>query len=91
MNIFLAILELCAFYREYKKVKLTAINFHGRTNVKYFMQRFCKDATKVSSLPLLKTTAKSTHFLLVKEKIPILNFKQIKYKRSKTLHLNTER
>ena len=38
MNNFLAILELCAFYIEYKKVKFTAINFCGRTNVKYFMQ-----------------------------------------------------
>ena len=38
MNNFLAILELCAFYIEYKKVKITAINFRGRNNVKYFMQ-----------------------------------------------------
>ena len=38
MNNFLAILELCALYIEYKKVKFTAINFCGRTNVKYFMQ-----------------------------------------------------
>ena len=66
MNNFLAILELCAFYIEYKKVKFTAINFRGRTNVKYFMQtqvlRFCKDTAKVSSLPLLKITTKSIHF-----------------------------
>ena len=59
-----------------------AINFLGRTDVKYFMQtqllRFCKDAAKVSSLPLLKITTESTHFLFVKKKIPIcgLNFKQ---------------
>ena len=65
-----------------------AINFLGRTDVKYFMQtqllRFCKDAAKVSSLPLLKITTESTHFLFVKKKIPIcgLNFKQMKYKRS---------
>ena len=76
MNIFLAILEFCAFYIEYKKVKFTAINFRGRTNVKYFMQtqvlRFCKDTAKVSSLPLLKITTKSTHFLPAKKKIPIL-------------------
>ena len=29
MNNFLAILELCAFYIEYKKVKFMAINFGG--------------------------------------------------------------
>ena len=76
MNNFLAILELRAFYIEYKKVKFTAINFRGRTNPKYFMQtqvlRFCKDIAKVSSLPLAKITTKSTHFLPAKEKIPIL-------------------
>ena len=38
MNSFLAILELRAFYPEYKKIKLTAINFRGQTNVKYLMQ-----------------------------------------------------
>ena len=62
MNNFLAILESCAFYIEYKKVKFTAINFRGRTNVKHFMQtqvlQFCKDTAKVSSLYLLKTTTK---------------------------------
>ena len=76
MNNFLAILELCAFYIEYKKLKFMAINFCGRTNVKYFMQtqvmRVCKDTAKVSSLPLLKLTTRSTHFLPAKEKIPIL-------------------
>ena len=76
MNNFLAILELCAFYIEYKKVKFTAINFRGRTNVKYFMQaqvlRFYRDTAKVSSFPLLKITTKSTHFLPAKKKIPIL-------------------
>ena len=76
MNNFLAILELCAFYIEYKKVKFTAINFLGRISLKYFMQiqllRFCKVTTKVSSLPLLKITTKSTHFLPAKKKIPIL-------------------
>ena len=38
-------MELC--YIEYKKVKFMAINFRGRTSVKYFMQSqlfwFCKD------------------------------------------------
>ena len=76
MNNFLAILELRAFYIEYKKVKFTAINFRCRTNVKYFMQiqllRFCKDIAKVSSLRLLKLTTKSTHFLPAKKKILIL-------------------
>ena len=76
MNNFLAIVELCAFYIEYIKVKFTEINFRGRTNVKYFMQtqllRFCKDTPKVSSLPLLKITTKSTHFFSGKKKIPIL-------------------
>ena len=46
------------------------INFCGPTNVKYFMQtellRFCKDTTNISSLPLLKITTKSTHFLPAK-------------------------
>ena len=76
MNNFLAIREFGAFYIEYKKVKFTAINFRGRTNVKYFMQtqllRFCKDTTKVFSLPLLKITTKSTYFLPAKKKIPML-------------------
>ena len=34
--------------------------------------RFCKDTAKVSSLPLLKITTKSTHFLPAKKKVPIL-------------------
>ena len=76
MDNFLAILELCAFYIEYKKVKFTAMNFHGQTNVKYFTEthllRFCKDTAKVSSLPLLKITTKSTHFLSAEKKITIL-------------------
>ena len=76
MNNFLAILELCAFYIEYKNAKFTEINFRGRTNVKYLMQtqllRFCKNTAKVSSLPLLKVTTKSTHFLPARKKIPIL-------------------
>ena len=47
MNNFLAILDLYAFYIEYKNAKFTEINFHGRTNVKYFMQiSFC-DFVKV--------------------------------------------
>ena len=76
MSNFLAILELCAFYIEYEKVKFTAIDFCGRTNVKYFMQtqllRFCKDTAKVSSHFLLKKTTKSIYFLPAKKKIPIL-------------------
>ena len=76
MNSFLAILEFCAFYIEYKKIKFTAINFCGQTNVKYFMQtqllQFCKDTAKVSFLSLLKLTTKSTHFLPAKKKMPIL-------------------
>ena len=76
MNNFLAILELCASCIKYKKLKFTAINFHGGTIVKYFMQtqvlQFCKDTAKVSSLPLLKITTKSTHFPPPKKKIPIL-------------------
>ena len=75
MNNVFAILELCAFYMEYKNAKLTEISFRGRNNVKYFMQtqllRFCKDIAKVSSL-LLKTLTSSTHFHLAKRKIPIL-------------------
>ena len=76
MTNFLAILGSCAFYIEYKKVKFMAINFRGRTNIRYFMQtqllRFCRDTSKVPSLPLLKITTKSTHFLTAKKKIPML-------------------
>ena len=75
-NDFLAILELCAFYIEYVNAKFKETDFRGRNNVKYFMQtqllRFCKDTAKISSLHLLKATAKSTHFLPAKKKIPIL-------------------
>ena len=66
-------------------------NFHGQTNVKYFMQTqvlwFCKDTAKVSSLPLLKITTKSIHFPLRRRRYQYcgLNFKQIKYKRSQNL------
>ena len=53
-----------------------AINFRGRTNVKYFMQTqplpFYKDNVKVSSLPLLKITIKSIHFLPARKNMPIL-------------------
>ena len=49
-----------------------AIHFCGRANVKYFMQtqllRFYKGTAKVSSLPLLRITTKSTHFLSCEEK-----------------------
>ena len=38
MNKYLAILQLCAFYIEYKHVKFKAINFSGQTSAKYFMQ-----------------------------------------------------
>ena len=62
VNDFLATLESCAFYIEYKKVKFAAINFRGQTNVKYFMQtqlpQFCKDTAEVSFLLLLKITTK---------------------------------
>ena len=44
------------------------INFCGRTNAKYFMQT---QLLQVSSLPLLKITSKSTHFLPGEKKIPI--------------------
>ena len=37
MNNFLAILELCAFYVEYKNAEFTEISFPGRNSVKYFM------------------------------------------------------
>ena len=90
INNILAIMELCAFYNEYKKVKFTAINFHGRTNVKYFMQtqplQFCKDAAKFFSLSLLKKTVISKYFLPAK-KIPILwiELQTNKHKRSQKL------
>ena len=49
-----------------------AINNRGRASVNYLMQtqlmRFYKDTAKVSSLPLLKITAKATHFLPAKKK-----------------------
>ena len=51
--------------------------------------RFCKDTAKVSSLPLLKITLKSTHFPPAKKKIPILRIElqtnKIKYQRSQNL------
>ena len=69
---FLAILELCTFYIEYKNVKFTANNFSGRTIFKYFRQahllRYCKDTAKVPSLPLLEITTKSTHIFSCKER-----------------------
>ena len=86
MNSFLAILELCAFYIKYKKVKFMASKFRGRTNLKYFMQtqllRFYKDTPKASSLPLSKITANPTHFLPAKRRYRCceVNFKQIKHK-----------
>ena len=71
MTNFLAILELCAFYIEYKKEEIMTIDFRGRTNVKYFLKtqllRFCYDTAKVSYLPLLKISTKSTQ-----KKTPIL-------------------
>ena len=71
MNDFLTMLELCTFYIDYKNVKFKAINFSGRTSVKYFRQakllQFCKDTAKVSSPSLLKKTAKPTHSLPCKE------------------------
>ena len=76
MNNIFAILELCAFYMEYKNAKLTEISFRGRNNVKYFMQtqllRFCKDTAKVSSIFLIKTATKSTDFLpaVKRKKVP---------------------
>ena len=91
MNNFLAILELCAFYIEYKKVNFTTINFRGRTNVKYFMQaqilRFCKDTAKVSYLPLLKKLLNQHILFLQRRRNQYcgLNFKQMKYKRSQNL------
>ena len=76
MNNFLATLEFCAFYTEYKNAKFTGIKFRGRNNVKYLMQtqllRFCKNTAKVSPLRLLKITTKSTHFLPAEKKILIL-------------------
>ena len=95
MSNFLLILELYAFYIEYKQVKSTAINVRGRTNVKYFMQtqvlRLCKDTAKVSSLPLLNITTKPTYIFFLRRRYQYcgLNFKQIKC--LETLHLNTER
>ena len=53
-------------------LKYVAINFRGRTNVKHSFCDFVMISVKVSSLPLLKITTKSTHFLPAKKKIPIL-------------------
>ena len=53
-------------------LKYVAINFRGRTNVKHSFFDFVMISVKVSSLPLLKITTKSTHFLPAKKKIPIL-------------------
>ena len=68
MTNFLAILEFCAFYMKFKITKFTGINFCGPSQ----LLRFCKNAAKISSLPLLKITTISAHFLPVKKKIPIL-------------------
>ena len=55
MNNFLAILEFCAFYIEYKNEKFMGINFWGRANVKYFMQTqlllFCNDNANFPPFP----------------------------------------
>ena len=63
MNNVLELLELFAFYIEFKKVKFTTINFRARTNAKHFMQTqlvpFCEDTAKMFSLLLLKVTTKS--------------------------------
>ena len=98
MSNFLAILEFGVFYIEYKNVKFTGINFRGRTNVKYLMEtqilRFCKNTAKVSFLPLLKVTTKSTHFLPCEEEdTNTVNETSNKENTEglKTLHLNTER
>ena len=49
--------------------------------------RFCKGTTKVSSLPLLKITTKSTNFLPAKTKISILWYeRQTKKDLSYALH-----
>ena len=89
MNNFLEILEFCAFYIEYKNAKFREINFHGRSNVKYFIQtqllRFCKITSKVPSLPLLKITTKSTHLFPVKKEILILWIELQIYKIQKIL------
>ena len=49
-----------------------AINFRGRANVNYVTQtqllQYSRDTAKVSSLPLLKITTKSTHILPLKKK-----------------------
>ena len=78
-SIFLAILELCAFYMEYREVKFTATNVRSQIDAKYFMKtqllRFYKDTAKGSSLPLIKITTKSTYFLPAKKQIPILCIK----------------
>ena len=47
------------------------INFRGRANVKCVTQQilqYSRDTAKVSSLPLLKITTKSTHILPLKKK-----------------------
>ena len=53
--------------------------------------RFCKDIAKVFSLPLVKITTKSTHFLPPKKKIPILRIElqTNKIQSLKTLHQTT--
>ena len=50
MNNFLAILELCAFYIDYKKVKLTAINFRGRINVNILCKHSLCDFVKIPQM-----------------------------------------
>ena len=74
MTNFLVILELCAFYIEYIKVKFTAIHFAFEPMSKSQISNtgFAIFLAKVSSLPLLKITTKSMHFLPAKMKKTIL-------------------
>ena len=78
MKNFLAILEFCASYIEYKNAKFTGIDFRGRANVKYFMQtkllRFCKETTKVSSFPLLKKLLNQQIFSLQRRRYQYCGF-----------------
>ena len=61
-----------------------SINFRGQTNVKYLTQTQLLRFYKVSSLPVLKITTKSTATTR-RYQYRELSFKQIKYKRSQNL------
>ena len=65
MNNFLAILELCAFYIGYKKVKFMAINFRSQTDVKCLTQSGKKIVHRKIRINKQHNFSKNSYFLLL--------------------------